>query len=55
MTSVAKSFDQRKTDECLLGQARLCEHIASACSDERSVQKFKDLAQQCREAAAAKN
>jgi hypothetical protein len=50
--SFAKTFDRHKTDECLLGQAQLCERIARACSDEQSAQKFRDLAQQCRDAAA---
>ena len=42
--SFAKTFDRHKTDECLLGQAQLCERIARACSDEQSAQKFRDLA-----------
>jgi hypothetical protein len=54
MSGIAKSFDRQKTDECLLGQAQLCERIASACADEQNAQKFRDLAQQCREAAAKK-
>jgi hypothetical protein len=46
------SFEQRKMAECLLGQAHLCEQIASACSDEDTAEKFKRRAQACKEAAA---
>ena len=38
--------------ECLIGQARLCERIASSCVDEKTIHKFKQLAKDCKEAAA---
>jgi hypothetical protein len=44
-------FEDRKTAETLLGQAHLCEQIASACTDEAAADKFKKMARDCRQAA----
>lgn len=44
-------FDDCKMAESLLGQAHLCEQIASACSDEAAANKFKKMARECRQAA----
>jgi len=49
--SPSSHFEDRKTAESLLGQAHLCEQIASACSDEAAADKFKKLARDCRQAA----
>jgi len=49
--SSSSHFEDRKTAESLLGQAHLCEQIASACSDEAAADKFKKLARDCRQAA----
>jgi hypothetical protein len=38
--------------ECLIAEARLCEHIAAACADERTAERFKRLARECKDAAA---
>lgn len=51
MQSQSLHFEDRKTAESLLGQAHLCEQIASACSDEAAANKFKKLARDCRQAA----
>ena len=48
-----RSFEQRRMAECLQGEARLCELIAAACADEETAEKFKRLARECTEAAAA--
>ncbi len=37
--------------ESLLGQAHLCERIASDCADKANAEKFKKLARDCRQAA----
>jgi len=37
--------------ECLVGEARLCEHIAASCADEMTAAKFMRLARECKEAA----
>jgi hypothetical protein len=47
----SSQFEDRKTAESLLGQAHLCEQIASACSDETAADKFKKLARDCGQAA----
>lgn len=47
-------FEQLRMAECLMGEARLCEHIAAACADETTAAKFKRLARECKDAAAAK-
>lgn len=39
--------------ERLLAEAELCERIASACADEASAQKFRQLARECQASAAA--
>jgi hypothetical protein len=44
-------FEDRKTAESLLGQAHLCERIASDCADETAAEKFRQLARDCRQAA----
>jgi hypothetical protein len=51
MQTQTSHFEERKTAESLLGQAHLCEQIASACSDEAAANKFKKLARDCRQAA----
>jgi len=51
MQTPPSHFEDRKTAESLLGQAHLCEQIASACSDEAAADKFKRLARDCRQAA----
>jgi hypothetical protein len=50
--SYATSFDRHETDDSLLGHAQLCEHIAGICADEQSAKRFRNLARQCRDAAA---
>jgi len=51
MQTPSSHFEDRKMAESLLGQAHLCEQIASACSDEAAADKFKKLARDCRQAA----
>jgi hypothetical protein len=54
MKKVAASlFAQRQMADSLLGQAALCDKIAAACAKEEEAAKFKKLARECREAAAA--
>jgi hypothetical protein len=50
--SYATSFDRHETDDSLLGHAQLCERIARICADEESAMRFRNLARQCRDAAA---
>lgn len=45
-------FDELRMAECLIGEARLCEHIAAACADETTAAKFMRLARECKEAAS---
>jgi len=45
-------FDELRMAECLIGEARLCEHIAAACADEMTAAKFMRLARECKEAAS---
>ena len=47
------SYEDRRMAEGFLAQAQLCEHIASACANEETAQKFKALALECKEAASA--
>ena len=49
----AVSYEDRRMAEGFLAQAQLCEHIASACANEETAQKFKALARECKEAASA--
>jgi hypothetical protein len=52
MNDEARShFDALRMAECLIGEARLCEHIAAACADETTAAKFMRLARECQEAA----
>ena len=51
MQPQSSHFDDRKMVESLLGQAHLCEQIASACTDEAAADKFKKMARDCRQAA----
>ncbi len=51
MQTQSSHFEDRKTAESLLGQAHLCEQIASACSDEAAANKFRKMARDCRQAA----
>jgi hypothetical protein len=44
---------QQQMADCLMGQAALCDNIAAACAKEEEADKFKTLARECREAAAA--
>ena len=44
-------FDELRMAECLVGEARLCEHIAASCADEMTAAKFMRLARECKEAA----
>jgi len=44
-------FEDRKTAESLLGQAHLCDRIASDCTDEIAAEKFRRMARECRQAA----
>ena len=50
--SSSSQFERDRMAECLIGQARLCERIASSCVDEKTIHKFKQLAKDCKEAAA---
>jgi len=51
MQTPSSHFEDRKMAESLLGQAHLCEQIASACPDEAAADRFKRLARDCRQAA----
>ena len=50
-TGSTPRFDELRMAECLIGEARLCEHIAAACADEMTAAKFRRLARECKEAA----
>jgi hypothetical protein len=45
-------FQRRRMVECLLGQAHLCEHIATTRFDELAAETFKRLARECKADAA---
>lgn len=53
MKEAAPLFQQQQMADSLLGQAALCDKIAAACAREEDADKFKRLARECREAAAA--
>jgi Flp pilus assembly pilin Flp len=46
---------QKRVADCLKGQARLCKRIASECWNEETASKFERLAQECNDAAAARD
>ena len=46
-----KTFERNKLADCLMGQAHLCERMASDCADEEAAEKLKLLARQCLAAA----
>jgi hypothetical protein len=44
-------FENWHMARCLLGQAHLCEQIASACWSEEAAKLFRERARKCKEAA----
>jgi hypothetical protein len=51
MKQQASTFENDRLIECLIGQALLCERIASLCAREDGASKFKKLSENCRRAA----
>ena len=48
----AAKFERHRLANSLLAQAELCERIAANCFDERTANKYKKIAQECRESAS---
>ena len=47
----ASQYDRQHLADCLNAQSHLCERIAAECADERTAEKFKAMAKECRNAA----
>ena len=47
----SSEFERQQLIARFRGQAHLCERIASACADEKTAEKFRAMARECREAA----
>ncbi len=50
-----KRYELKRVHDCLLAQAKLCDDLATAAWDEKIATRCKQMAEECRTAAAAMN
>lgn len=46
-----KRYEAKHVRDCLLAEARLCEHLAAASWDEAAAQRLRQMAKECLDAA----
>ncbi|MBV9555935.1 MAG: hypothetical protein JO254_02540 [Pseudolabrys sp.] len=51
MPTHTSDYDRQRIVESFLAQARLCDRIATGCTDLAEAAKYRQLAQECRNAA----
>jgi len=51
MPTHTSDYDRQRIVESFLAQARLCDRIATGCTDLTEAAKYRQLAQECRNAA----